>query len=349
MKGRIVVVLVATTAVVGAVGAAAVGFGGGSDNGTQAHSSLPPATAQVTRQSLFDTVKDPGTLGYGRETTVAGKLQGTVTWLPDTGAVVHRGEALYRVDNLPVLLLYGSLPVYRQLASGDEGADVKQFEQELKALGYTGFTVDNKYTSETATAVKKWQKANGLTQTGVVEAGRVVYAPGEVRIASQKVSIGDSAQGGIVTTSGTARVVTVKLKVSDQRLAKKDTKVSVTLPDGTKVDGTIVKVATVVESGSGGSGDTTKIEVTIALADASKISGFDAATVDVMFTVSERKNVLVVPVAALLALAEGGYGVQVVEGSSTRIVRVEVGLFSGGKVEVTAEGLTEGTTVGMPT
>jgi membrane fusion protein, multidrug efflux system len=348
VKGRIVVVLAAATVVVGAAGAAAVGFGGG-DNGTPTRSSLPPATARVTRQSLFDSQKESGTLGYGKETTVAGRLQGTVTWLPETGAVIHRGEQVYRVDNLPVLLLYGSLPAYRQLAPGDEGADVKQFEQELKALGYTGFTVDTKYTADTATAVKKWQKANGLTRTGVVEAGRVVFAPGEVRVVSLKLAVGDAAQGPVLTYGGTSRVVTVKLKVSDQRLAKKDAKVSVALPDGSTVDGTIVRTATIVETGSGDNATaTTKIEVTIALADASKISGFDQATVDATFTVSERKNVLVVPVAALLALAEGGYGVQVVEGSSTRILRVETGLFSGGRVEVTGEGLAEGMTVGMP-
>jgi multidrug efflux pump subunit AcrA (membrane-fusion protein) len=66
------------------------------------------------------------------------------------------------------------------------------------------------------------------------------------------------------------------------------------------------------------------------------------------FIASERKNVLTVPVAALLALAEGGYGVQVVDGATTRIVTVETGLFADGKVEITGGGLTPGTTVGMP-
>jgi hypothetical protein len=58
--------------------------------------------------------------------------------------------------------------------------------------------------------------------------------------------------------------------------------------------------------------------------------------------------VLTVPVAALLALAEGGYGVQVVGGGTTRIVAVQTGLFAGGRVEVTGDGLAEGQTVGVP-
>jgi hypothetical protein len=50
----------------------------------------------------------------------------------------------------------------------------------------------------------------------------------------------------------------------------------------------------------------------------------------------------------LLALAEGGYGVQVVENGATKIVAVKLGLFAAGKVEVSGDGLAEGTVVGMP-
>jgi len=42
--------------------------------------------------------------------------------------------------------------------------------------------------------------------------------------------------------------------------------VSVELPDGRKVDGTVTKVETVVESAGNDGGTTTKIEVNVALA-----------------------------------------------------------------------------------
>ena len=61
-----------------------------------------------------------------------------------------------------------------------------------------------------------------------------------------------------------------------------------------------------------------------------------------MLTGDERKDVLTVPVAALLALAEGGYGVEVVDGGDRRIVAVETGLFAGGRVEVTGDGHRRG-------
>jgi peptidoglycan hydrolase-like protein with peptidoglycan-binding domain len=331
--------------------AAAVGFGG-ADAGTTNHSSLPPATARVTKQTLADREQASGTLDHGKETSIAGRLHGTITGLADVGTVVKAGGVLYSVDNRPVIALYGALPAYRVLAPGTEGADVKQFEQQLRALGYTGFTVDEKYTADTATAVKRWQKKLGLDQTGIVDLGRVVFVPGEVRVAARKAAIGDEAApgGAVLTVTGTARVVTVKLEVSQQRLTTQSAKVEVDLPDGKHVDATITKVTTIVEPPTNGQTEgKTKLEVTIALADQAAVAGYDEATVEVQFTAAERKDVLTVPVAALLALAEGGYGVEVVEGDHTRIVAVQTGLFSGGRVEVSGGGLTEGMTVGMPT
>lgn len=364
--GRVVLAAV-TVLAVAAAAAAANGFGLGTalrgDQRRDTGGGLPPATAQVTRQTLVDTQSESGELSYGEATTVNCRLGGTVTALPAPGAAVKRGQAIYRVDNAPVVLLYGVLPAYRALAVGAEGADVKQFEQNLYALGYRGFAVDDEYTGDTADAVKEWQDDLGLPETGTVELGRVVYAAGPVRVDTRKVAVGDAVQPGtaLLTYTGAARVVTVELDVADQRLARKGAAVNVTLPDGKTVAGTIAKIATVVDTGDGGDGGgppgddgdggddpETKIEVTVTIADAKALTGLDQASVQVAFTASQRKDVLTVPVAALLALAEGGYGVQVVEGTATRIVAVETGLFAGGRVEVSGEGITEGMTVGVP-
>ena len=57
---------------------------------------------------------------------------------------------------------------------------------------------------------------------------------------------------------------------------------------------------------------------------------------------------LAVPVAALLALAGGGYGVEVVEPSGHhRLVGVTTGVFAGGKVQVLGRGLEPGTKVAV--
>ena len=57
---------------------------------------------------------------------------------------------------------------------------------------------------------------------------------------------------------------------------------------------------------------------------------------------------LTVPVSALLALKEGGYGVQVVAAGATRIVPVKLGMFADGRVEISGSGITAGTKVGVP-
>jgi membrane fusion protein, multidrug efflux system len=364
--GRVVFAVVVVVLAVGAAAAAATGFRleagpQGGDRQASADGGRPPATEKVTRQTLVEAQTQAGTLGYGDKTTVSGRLGGTVTGLPATGSTIKRGQALHRFDNAPVMLLYGSLPAYRALAVGTEGADVKQFERNLYALGYRGFTVDRTYSEATADAVKQWQDDLGLPETGTVELGRVVYAAGPVRVGTHEAAVGDAVQPGaaLFTITGRVRVVTVELDTADQRLARKGAAVKVTLPDGKTVGGKIAKTQTVIDTGSGdgsggggggggGSDPETKIEVTVTIADQKALAGLDQASVDVGFTASQRKNVLSVPGAALLALAEGGYGVQVVDGTSTRIVAVETGLFAGGRVEVSGAGLKEGMTVGMP-
>jgi membrane fusion protein, multidrug efflux system len=337
---------------VGAAGAAATGFGLGAtgDAPGQAASALPPESAKVTRQTLVDSQTEQGELGHGAAAALSGRIAGTVTALPATGATVNRGQALYRVDNTPVVLLYGSLPAYRALAPGTEGEDVTQFEENLRALGYTGFTVDDEYSDATADAVQEWQEDLGLAQTGTVELGRVAYAAGPVRVDTVSASVGGAAQPGqeVLGYTGATRLVTVELEVNDQRLARKDAAVTVTMPDGRAIPGKISEVETVVEPAQGEQEAETKLRVTVALGDQKAAEGFDGAVVDVVFTASQRPDVLTAPVAALLALAEGGYGLQVVDGGTTRIVAVETGLFAAGRVEVSGDGLAEGTTVGMP-
>ncbi|MGV9778074.1 efflux RND transporter periplasmic adaptor subunit [Streptosporangium sp. NPDC003464] len=317
-------------------------------------SGLPPKTAGVTRQTLVDTQSADGELGYGPATTATSRLSGTLTRLPDTGDRITRGRALYEVDDRPVTLMYGALPAYRALSQGVEGPDVKQLERNLKALGYRGFTVDEEYTYATAEAVMRWQEDRGLEETGTVELGRVVFAPHAVRVESLQAGEGDlTAPGGkVLAYTGTTRAVTVELDTADQRLAKKGAKVTVTLPDDTTVRGRVDEVTTVIEPGDGQGGDAqTKVEVVVGLTgrNARKAVGaYALASVDVSFTAGTRKNVLTVPVAALLALQEGGFGVEVVKGSTSTYVPVRTGLFSGGRVEISGDGITEGTAVGMP-
>ena len=101
---------------------------------------------------------------------------------------------------------------------------------------------------------------------------------------------------------------------------------------------------------SGQSGDPAPtIEVTIALDDPAAADSYTTASVDVGFTQSRREDVLTAPVVALVALLEGGYAVEVPgRGAASRLVPVEVGLFADGFVEVSGEGIEDGTEVVVP-
>ncbi|GID26974.1 peptidoglycan-binding protein [Paractinoplanes brasiliensis] len=318
------------------------------ESGDSTTGSGPAETAEITKQTLIDRESHDGTLGHGDTSTVAARGSGTLTALPASGAVITRGKPLYRLDNRPVTLLYGTLPAYRTLRPGVEGADVLQFEKNLRALGYKGFTVDDEYTSATAEAVEQWQDDLGRRATGRVESDQIAYAKGQVRVDSLSAEVGAVVQPGaeLLKTTGTTMVATVRLDVDDQRLARKGATVEVEMPDGAGVPGKITAVETVVEPGQGNEEDTTKIEVTIGFARTPE--GLDEAAVAVGFVASQRADVLTVPVAALLALAEGGYGLEIVESGATRIVPVGTGLFADGRVEVSGEGIRAGLKVGMP-
>lgn len=349
MGARRTVGVVAGVVAVGAVAAAITFFNlpKGKDDPSTANTT-PISTAEIAKETLIDRENHDGTLGHGTSTTISSRGSGTVTWLPTEGTTVRRGKALFRLDNKPVILLYGSLPAYRVLSTSVKGADVKQFEKNLWALGYRGFTVDKTYTYSTATAVKKWQGDNGFTKTGRVDPAQIVYAAGEVRVDSVSLQVGSLVGPGtaVEKTTGTVPLVTVGLDMNSARLAKMGATVQIKMPDGKVVNGKIIKVVTVVTPGDNGGSATTKIEVTVRFT--SKVKSLGAAAVSVAFTSGERKDVLTVPVSALLALAEGGYGVQVVDGATTKIVAVETGLFADGKVEIKGDGLQAGMKVGVP-
>lgn len=352
MRSRPLIAL-AVGVLVAAGGTATVAALGGGDSGGAAASALPPSTAKVARQTLNDAQTEGGQLGYGPATTVTSQLRGTLTKLPESGDEIKRGHELYEVDGDPVVLMYGSKPSYRPLTVGTEGSDVTRFEKNLSALGYDGFTVDDEYTSDTADAVLEWQDDIGVAETGTVELGRVAYASGPVRIDSVQANPGEPAAPGkkVLAYTGTGQAVTVELDTSDQRLAKKGAEVTVTLPENEKVTADIDKVTTVIEPGEQGQDPTTKVEVTIWLdsAKAKKAAArYALASVDVAFTAGKRKDVLTVPVTALVALSEGGFGVEVVNGGTSSYVPVETGLFADGKVEVSGQGIAEGTVVGVP-
>jgi peptidoglycan hydrolase-like protein with peptidoglycan-binding domain len=247
---------------------------------------------------------------------------------------------LFRVDDQPVTLLFGALPLYRALRAGVTGHDVEQFETNLRDLGYTGFSVDQEYTESTAAAVKKWQRSLGVVQTGEIALGQLLFATGPVRVAEHRLLVGDVAAGDILGTTGSARSITTSVsKVRVRSPLDAGAPVTVLLPDGKEVAGTVRRTGTPAVGG-----DPQSLQVQVDVADQAALDARQG-TATVRFVVADRKDVLAVPVLALVALAEGGYGLQLPDGS---YVAVGTGLFARGFVEITSGDVREGTKVVIP-
>jgi hypothetical protein len=299
------------------------------------------------------------------------------TELPAAGTVVHRGQRLYEVDGAPVMLFYGARPAWRSLSEWVlPGPDVAQLDRNLIALGFGKYlTVSDYYTAATAYAVGLWQQAAGLPVTGTVPLGQVVFAPGALRVTGVAPGLGSPPQPGaqVLTATSTAPVVTAQLPVSQEYLVRSGQRVTVTLPDGvTTTPGTVVAVSSVATassdasqgSGSQGSGSQQgqggggqgrdsqeSVAMTVRLNRPLAAADFDQAPVSVSIVAAHVTGVLAVPVSALVALAGGGYAVELVQGTGAaarRLVAVQTGLFSATLVQVTGAGIAAGQRVEVP-
>lgn len=334
---RWLVVGVTVVAVLG-VGTAVTVTRLGNRPAAAAESPDPPATAVVEKTDLAERETLTGELGYGTAQTLTGRRPGTVTALPAQGAVLDRGAVLYEVDARPVVLFLGGLPLYRTVGEGmTDGPDVKLVEENLRDLGFRGFgTPDEEFTAGTAAAIEKWQEKLGVDETGVIELGDVVVAPGPIRVATLTATLGADAGGPIYDYTGTLRSVTVDLESGQEDVAPVGTKVALTI-DGKQVPGTVTAVTPAPAGDEPGA--EAGFTATVAIGDLGAIGAEDSGSVEVVVTTGARQGVLAVPVGALLALAEGGYAVELPSG---KLIAVTTGLFADGLVEVSGEGLSEG-------
>ncbi len=278
-------------------------------------------------------------------------IGGTVTSIVTEGSIVGRGDVLLTVDAEPVVLLLGEIPSYRALTVGVSGDDVAQLEENLSQLGFgetSGFVADGEFDTATSVAVAAWQNSVAAQPDGVVNVGDVIYAPANLRIGENLVAVGDVVANGtpIMTTSSSATFVSVELSTDDQDLVAVGDSVVVELPSGEQEAATVTEIGSVVLATQQGE---TYFEMTVTLDDPEAAPDLDEAPVDVIVASDRADDVLAVPVSALIALAEGGYAVEVASSDgSTYLVAVDPGLFADGFVQVTSSGLEEGMEVVVP-
>ena len=351
-RRRVAIGLVAVAALAGGAGFGIHAVASSSDEQDGTVQVFRGDTDEVVRGDLEGSTTAVGTLRFSDPRTVQSALAGVVTSLPDAGSVVRPGERLYAVDNVPVFLLRGKLPAWRGYAGGmSEGPDVRQLEENLHELGHLDAEPDEKFTWTTTVAIMDWQEANGLERTGRLDLGSVQFAEGNLRIGTPTASVGSQAAPGaeLFEVTGTGQVVSVDLRLDDQQLAVIGNPVTVRLPGGTETTGAITSVGTPTETEDATGQQQTVIPVVVSLDHPKKAAAFQEAAVSVDIPSERREDVLSVPVGALVAITPRQFGIEVVGADgATDQVPVTTGLFAGGRVEVSGDGVEAGQRVVVP-
>ncbi len=318
-----------------------------------------------------------GSLQVGTTEPLVARRGGTVTAATESGTVLEAGDELMRIDDEPVVIMYCDVPMYRALEDGDEGADVTQLETFLALGGYDTddpLTIDEEFTSATSDALENWQESIDLDTTGELEAGRFTVVGGPVEVIDM-MSVGELVRdGATVATVAADETVTVSITDGDARPlaartdpAKPTIELSV-VPD--EIDNFVAGQAVEVEAADELTYDGVVAEVgTIAVVDplspeappgvpvtVELEAGTDvlAGPAEVRVVEEEQIDVVAVPTRALLALAEGGQAVEVVDADGgSRLVGVELGIYADGWVEVISDteggAIKAGTEVAVPT
>lgn len=315
-------------------------------------------TGTVTRGTLISRTDVDATLGYAGTYSAVNRVQGTYTALPAVGQVISQGQVLYRVDGSPVVLLQGQVPAYRSLSEGMTGADVGQLDSDLVTLGYASRAeldpASGYFSAATACAVAELQARLGVSQTGVVGLGQVVFLPSAIRVTSVPATLGGPAgpDEPALIASSTTPLVTIGLAAAQQSYVHAGDAVTITLPDLRTTPGVVSSVGTVAVAGptgqgsSGSAGPTAAtIPVEVRMLDPAAAEGLDQAPVQVSITTASVHDALAVPVTALLATTSGGYQVEVTgPAGQDRLIPVTLGLFddAAGLVQVTGPGLRAG-------
>jgi hypothetical protein len=335
-------------------------------SGSPVDNGAPTSLATVQRRTLSTQTQLNGALGYAGSYTAFGQGRGTVTWLPRPGQVIRNGQVLYEVDGSPIVLLAGSVPAYRSLAAGETsadvtGTDVAQLNHDLVTLGYLPRAEVagpwSEFSWATKLGVQKLQKRLGMAQTGRLTRGEVVFLPTAARVTTLDTILGAPVRGPVLTATSTARIVSVSVAAGEQSAVKAGDRVTITLPDNRRTPGTVTSVGATTASadGSSANGGSSNsgpvVPVTIALNAPGTTPEVDQAPVLVSITNRTVSRVLAVPVTALLALAGGGYAVEVVATDGTHhLEAVTPGLFddAAGLVQVAGSALAAGQQVVVP-
>ncbi len=317
-------------------------------NQVESQLSMDQASLSATSQDLA--------MASSQESIVSS--DSTYTELPSVGQTISQGQKVYAIDGTGVPLLYGNVTPWRAFIPGmSPGPDLKELNSDLHALGYGSTSGSDSFSSSTEEAIKRFQGALGLPETGSLPLGSVVFSPGAIRVTAVHPQLNSPVQPGsvVLDVTSTTRQVTIALDAAQQSQVKVGDKVLITLANNQTTPGVVSYVGTVATTPSNGSGSgsssTPTITVYVTPTNPSATGNIDQEPVQVSITTATVISAYVVPVDSLLALEGGGYALEVVNPDGTHhLVAVSLGIFDDqdGLVQVSGSGLSVGETIVVP-
>lgn len=296
---------------------------GGSSNGASG------STGDAAVSGATTTTIDAGATDAGVTQTVEG--------IVPVGQIVKSGDVLYTVDGQPVIALTGILPASRTLEAGiADGPDIAQLEEALVALGFDPdrtVTVDEEWTGDTTAMVERWQKANEVDVTGIVELGTVVFIDHSATVSEVLVTDGAAIADGtkVMSLSGTAQLITIAVPSELQGL--------LTIGSEVTVDGV---AATITDLRSAQNADGPKnIQVQALITPSKPIDAKPGATVKVEIEQTVATDELLVPSDAIVSRRDGTYAVQVPSDGDAEYVTVIIIGTVGTQTAVASDDLDE--------
>lgn len=265
---------------------------------------------------------------------------GTVTAHRIKGAArVESGRPVYDVDLRAVSVAQGSVPAFRAMAAGANGADVRQLQQMLIDVGVRSAKPDGKFGAQTARQVRAWQRETGQQVTGQIAVGSLVFVPklpatlvlGDGLAVGTRVSAsgsgptepadGEASPGAASASAGAVlRVLpaspsfSIALPENQARMARAGMAVNIN-HDGATWPAVIDRIGEPSDEGTAVAILKSTSAAPICADQCSAIPITGAAGLDATIVVVPEAKGVVVPAAALVVGADGSAAVQMEDGT----------------------------------
>jgi len=189
-RTKIVGAVVLAVVVVGSI--VAVTQTGGSSSGT---GQQVVVLSSVQRRTLQSTVALDGTLARKQLRNITAATQGLVSAVYSTDdSTTQAGQPMFALDGRDAIAETGTVPFFRSLGPGDEGADVVQLKQILLAAGDDPGPMTPLFTEQTQFALAQWQAQHNYPSASPA-------SPESVTVALQQgtgYTLGDDVSAGLI-------------------------------------------------------------------------------------------------------------------------------------------------------